>query len=112
VGRFGSKGYKRNPLMEFTVTQQVEKLIETLYGNSTTIQDWEETFLNISRTSNPGYIALLQKTIGTRAKCLLLVGGGTFQQHVIRLYQQMHIGRLCYIQLDEFCSQKVYNVPW
>ena len=112
VGRFGSKGYKRNPLMEFTVTQQVEKLIETLYGNSTTIQDWEETFLNISRTSNPGYIALLQKTIATRAKCLLLVGGGTFQQHASRLYQQMHTSRRCYVQLDGFCSQKVYNVPW
>jgi len=30
VGRFGSKGYKRNPLMEFTVTQQVEKLIDSM----------------------------------------------------------------------------------
>jgi len=111
VGRFGSKGYKKHHVV-FTVTQVAETLIETLYGNSTTIQDWEETFLNISRTSNPGYIALLQKTIATRAKCLLLVGGGTFQQHASRLYQQMHTSRRCYVQLDGFCSQKVYNVPW
>ena len=111
VGNFGSKGYKKHHIV-FTVTQQAETLIETLYGNSTTIQDWEETFLNISRTSNPGYIALLQKTIATQAKCLLLVGGGTFQQHAFRQYQQMHTSRWCYVQLDGFCSQKVYNVPW
>ena len=112
AGRFGSKGYKKKPLMASTLTLQVEKLIETLYGNSTTIEDWEETFVNISRTSNPGYIALLQKTIATRAKCLLLVGGGTFQQHASMLYQRMHTSRQCYIQLDGFCSQKVYKVPW
>ena len=112
VGRFGSKGYKNKPHMASTLTLQVEKLIETLYGNSTTIKDWEETFVNISRTSNPGYIALLQKTIATRAKCLLLVGGGTFQQHASTLYQRMHTSRQCYIQLDGFCSQKVYKVPW
>ena len=43
-----------------------------------TFQEWEGIFSNISSSDNPAYVGNLQQTIAAKAKCLILIGGGSF----------------------------------
>ncbi len=88
IGRYGTKGfrYKDGPTFE----TEVDKFLKTVYGGSMTLREWEGTFESLSHWRDAGYIALLQKVIVTRAKCILFVGGGAFQRHALNLYRKLH----------------------
>ena len=77
----------------------VEDFIKTLYSDfEMTISKWEQTFEDISQTRVRGYIAFLQKTIATRARCLLLIGGGSFQKQALERYKDLHVkSEWCYL---------------
>ncbi len=55
----------------------------------------EESLSNVSRTTNEGYIATLQLNIAVRAKCLLLIGGGSFQARASATFRSLHKGSHC-----------------
>ena len=90
VGKFGSDGLQKkehgsNLYLEF------RSFFQELYGSEQlSIQAWERTFEDISRTTDPGYVALLQKVIASKADCVIFVGGGSFQRHALKLYQLNH----------------------
>ncbi len=88
IGRFGSVYFQRNKtaLSQFHISESADSFFKTVYGNSTSIYEWERSFVVIGRRTNPGYIAMLQKTIAARAKCLIVVGGGSFQRHALAMY--------------------------
>ena len=85
VGRFGSKTCKR--LNSDAILEPVQAFFRTVYGKSSSLQQWESTFETaVNKHPSPGYIGYLQKVIATRAKCILLIGGGTFQRHALNVY--------------------------
>ena len=102
VGRFGSKTSER--LNSDAVLEPVQTFFRTVYGNSSSLQQWESTFEKIS--SSPGYIGFLQKVIATRAKCILLTGSGTFQRHALSMYKELHKlnNDACYVVADFKCQ--------
>lgn len=61
-----------------------------LYGNHSSLAEWEKSFDSISSSSVPGYIAMLQRNVAAKANCLLLAGGGTFQESTEKLYHHYH----------------------
>ena len=98
VGQFGSAGYqkfKNQCQLKYNITRYVDHFIKTIYGNSTTTEEWEQTFVNVSGTTKPGYIAALQKVITANAKCILLAGGGVFHTHTLNLYKRLHPQTQC-----------------
>ena len=104
VGRFGSKTYPY--LNSDAVLEPVQAFFRTVYGNSSSLQQWESTFEKIS--SSPGYIGFLQKVIATRAKCILLTGSGTstFHKHALSMYKELHKGtndNTCYAVANMQC---------
>ena len=67
------------------------KLFSMLYGNSSTLEEWDRSFENtVSFPKVTGYIALVQKHLAAKGTCLLTVGGGSFQSTAHQLYSTYH----------------------
>lgn len=99
IGRFSSNSWRRliselnysNTEAEyvFTMTRRaVEKLVNEQFTN------WENTFVNSTYNTkhwrSSAYIAVLQRTIASRSDCLLLFGGGNFQEVALSAYLRNH----------------------
>ena len=89
IGRFGSNSFKRKE-KENGLEDVFSEFFNTIYGNKLTVNNWETSFEETSGLSNTGYISMLQKVIASQAKCILLVGGGSFQRNALHLYQKKH----------------------
>ena len=87
-GKFGSVSFGRlleqeNGKIILTkdeVDTASKRLYTMLFGNSSSLRDWEESFDRVASVKSPGYVAMMQKTLASRATCLVLVGGGSFQK--------------------------------
>ncbi len=105
VGRYGSKGFSVHNLIDRAFLQEkYEGLIGSLYGNSVSVHEWEDGFVRVSGTSNPGYIAALQRTVASEASCILLAGRGSFQLNTYRAYLARHKGQACFAVLNSKCE--------
>ena len=92
IGRFGSIRFEvqKNHWKAYEVTKHTQSLFTAIYGNLTSEEEWENRFVDVSGSTNRGYIALLQKSIAVRARCIVLAGGGTFQRHALKMYTDLH----------------------
>ena len=88
----GSFGYreKLRDETEASVTDVASLLYRKLYGNSSSLEDWDDSFDNISSYKVPGYIAQLQKELAASGTCLLTAGGGSFHRSAKALHHRMH----------------------
>ena len=99
IGKYGSSTFNlydstRKGLQN--VTRYTDELLRHMYGKAMTWDDYETTFEVISGTTDPAFISLLQKAVAARAECLLMIGWGTFHEHTLKLYQELHKGSACY----------------
>jgi hypothetical protein len=101
IGRLGSGSFRKKPKVD-----AFSKFISEIYGDQLTISQWEASFENISSSPERGYIAILQKTIATEAKCVLLVGGGNYQIHALKLYRQSHREEDWCVHIARNCTVK------
>ena len=100
VGRFGSNAL---PAVNAAISHKVELFMQVVHADpSLSLQEWEKTFVDVAETTNPGYIALLQKSIAVKAKCILLIGGGGFQSQALSWYKDLHpaLDQQCYSKFD------------
>ena len=105
VGKYGSRSLQELRYIDHNfIHDQVEGFVKFLYGNSSSLGLWEETFESITNNNNAGYIGFLQKVIGAKGKCILLVGNGSFHKHALVLYKALHRGRLCYAAVNSVCN--------
>ena len=98
IGRFGSgimqnegvvKNFGQDSLE--SIRETVAKTVHDLYNGKYTIKTWEDTFVEASGgIEERGYIAMLQRNIATEADCLILMGGGSFQQVAAFQYIKNH----------------------
>ena len=98
----GSHGTLTSPEINGT---HFEEFVQQIYGDKMSVEEWERTFEEVAGTTDSGYIALLQKLIATRSKCVLFVGGGAFQRHTYRLYKQRNPTNHC-IKVVENCTRE------
>ena len=88
VGKYGSKSFVRHKYYDHQ--QEMEAFVGKVYGERMDIHDWERTFEETVQVDDAGYIAMVQQAIVARAKCVIFVGGGTFQRHTMSLYNELH----------------------
>ena len=89
VGKFGSSSFRG--VGSKHLTEKSKQLLTKLYDNTLTFEEWEESFTKATGgVENSGYIAALQRTLASRAKCLILVGGGNFQDLALKDYLRNH----------------------
>ena len=105
VGRFGSSTFHMyNATRENLpgVTRYTEELIRHMYGTSMTLEQYEQTVVDVSGSTNPVLIAQVMKAVAANARCLLLVGSGLFHEHTLSMYKELHKGVDCY-KIIEVC---------
>ena len=98
VGRFGSTVMQDPSKVERLKLHKEDSVeffsnlaIEHLYNGKYTQGTWEETFIEASGgITDTGYISTLQRNIATGAECLILVGGGYYQQVAAYQYIEKH----------------------
>ena len=102
IGKYGSntwhqmvRSWDRN--LTSGVLEVIKRTVTTLYSNSWTFEEWEQSFGTASGgIEDQSYIAALQKGIAGRARCLLLFGGGGFQ--LVALYD------VTYLNISHNCA--------
>ena len=86
VGKFGSRG-----ALAENLRPKGEILFRSIYGHDGWMfEEWEESFVNITSSENPAFVANLQRTIAARGECLIMFGGGGFQAQARNLYEKFH----------------------
>ncbi len=99
IGTYGTVGYKLVYGNESEhMTEEVFNFLKHHYNSS--YSNIEESLSKISGIRNAGYIASLQLNIAVRANCLLLVGGGSFQNHARIMHTSVHKGAPCIVQKE------------
>lgn len=90
IGKYGSHSWDdeiKNITSKIIAEQQAINALKTLLDNRINFRQWEESFLSVSDgITNEGYIAAIQRTIASRAQCLVLMGGGHFQGLALKDY--------------------------
>ena len=90
-GKYGTKKWRTK--RDVDIADSLEHFLGNLYRRKLSLGDWESSFENVTSHRDAGYVALLQKVVVTRARCILFVGGGAFQRHALHLYRQLEANR-------------------
>ena len=93
VGKYGSADFYLlrviGPMGE--ILTEVHKFFDSLYNGSISYSEWEDSFVEVSGVKSgsgvAGYVAILQKEIASQGRCIILIGGGSFQQSAGHLHQ-------------------------
>ena len=98
IGRYGSGiMQKTKAVSKFNesldlVTASVTDLLVKVYGGRwRSIEEWEASFPEATEgIEERGYVAMLQRNIAVSSDCLILMGGGSFQEVAATQYLQAH----------------------
>ena len=88
IGKYGSHSFGLKNY--FNHLTDMELFVSQVYRGKMDIREWERTFEAVAHTTDAGYIAMLQEVLVVRAKCIIFVGGGSFQRHAFNLYSELH----------------------
>lgn len=87
VGAFGSGTFHSNK----EIAKLSQKALSSLYHKQWSVKDWEKSFVKaVDGRTNEAYIAALQRTLASKADCLVLMGGGSFQMLAVESYLDYH----------------------
>ncbi len=96
-GRFGSDVMQKNKITrrigisEGTLKQSVQETLSHLYNGQWSMEEWEEGFVRATGgIAERGYIAMLQQSIAAHSDCLILMGGGSYQEVTAHQYIEYH----------------------
>ena len=105
IGKYGSTSNASN-FKQFDYSD----FISGIYGEGASVGMWEDTFERVSSTREAGYIALLQKVLVAEAHCLIVVGGGSFQQHAVLLHRMAskRRGLVPCVHVLKACSRNIH----
>lgn len=111
VGKFGSGSFgvtkRLNSISEDyfkQLLQEVKQFVKELYNNHVDFDAWEGSFVEATGgMEDRGYIAALQSLVVSTADCMVLVGGGHFQQLAIQKHMSSHTLKPC---VHRVCSEK------
>lgn len=99
VGRYGSSTwpltFKKHNISQRQYAGFLRDIGNTVHrvskNNHWKLEDWELTFAKVTGgIEDKGYIASLQSAVVSKADCLVLMGGGSFQQLALKHYVETH----------------------
>ena len=98
-GKFGSITFKIGNY--YGSEDDLRQFHHTIYGDTWSVEEWEQSFIDISHREESSYCSLLQLVIAAHAKGIILVGRSSFQKYLSALYVKYHptgghlIGNVC-----------------
>ena len=108
IGHYGSSS-NASGFNKLDYKAEYNDFISGVYGQRMSIDLWEKTFEDITYVREAGYIALLQKVLVVKARCLVMVGGGSFQKHTILLHKNVskRKGRSPCVHILKSCTRNL-----
>ena len=102
IGKYGSGTQKDNET-------DYNPFVRRIYGSDASVDTWEKTFESVTIVREPGYIASLQKVLAAEARCVVVVGGGSFQKHALQLHSTASKakGRRPCVYILRSCSKNI-----
>ena len=89
LGKYGSNSWGGQGALN--LTHRMNSTFSKLFKDGWTFNEWEQSFTQVaSIADNKGYIAAFQRTLASRADCLILIGGGYFQELALNDYKRNH----------------------
>ena len=105
IGKYGSGSWNKIVKAESRMSSleaQTLNMIRVLLNHQISLERWEKSFVEAAGgVTNRGYIAALQRVIASRADCLVLMGGGSFQDLALQDYIHFHKDR------DKWCIRLI-----
>lgn len=102
VGKFGSGSFNKTIQLHIThtyfeaVLAKVKNIVLQLYNRKLTFDLWEESYASAAGGSTDrSYIAALQSLVASKADCLVLMGGGHFQELALQKYTTRAPAKRC-----------------
>ena len=86
IGKFGSATLQVPSLL----WESFSVFFDQLYKGSKSVLEWEKSFEQVSGTEDRDFVAMLQATVVSHAKCVIFVGHGNFQKHTKYMYEDAH----------------------
>ena len=101
IGKYGSSTFdlynSTQGSTSILLTYYTQQLLRLLFQKPLLLSEYEQRFEEVSGSENPAFISQMQKAIAARARCLLLVGWGSFHRNTLNVFKAMHKGRKpCY----------------
>ena len=92
IGRYGSKSIRRVGRGRLRSDMEyISELLSSVNYGQWSMREWEDSFTEATGgIEDSSYIAALQRTLASKAECLVLVGGGMFQELTMRKYMESH----------------------
>lgn len=90
IGKFGSATVQVSSLL----SESFSAFFDQLYDGSKSALEWEKSFKQVSGTEDRDFVAMLQATVVSHAKCVIFVGHGNFQKHTKYMYEDAHTSEL------------------
>ena len=90
MGLYGSVSLQKRHPKNIVFEEGMNRTMQQLYGHAWTLADLDKSYSEISENVNEGYIAALQRNIASDADCLVLLGGGNFQDLTLHDYIRKH----------------------
>ncbi len=112
IGTYGSSTFKNSMRLnkidqeEFnTISTIVKYFVSELYQDKLSFEEWERTYTVLNKDG--GYIAYMQNILVSKSDCLLVMGGGHFQEMAEDHYTRTHAGhKKC---LYSFCTPQTLS---
>ena len=90
IGKYGSSVLRQKAVADNLGPEYDSFLSQTL-EDGMTLSKLDATFTNATLIDNPGFVAMMQKTIAARGDVLFLLGGNSnFQSSALELHQSMY----------------------
>ena len=108
TGKYGSDVMARRENAAET-DLKVRKFFLRVQRSNMTYEEWEGSFEEVvglrGSAGTAGFVAMLQKEIARRGRCIAQAGGGTFQASTLNFYKSTHSGmKLCHSKFNERCK--------
>ena len=101
MGKYGSNSI-HHAGQGTELNARFKDFFKSLYGRLS-VEEWEESFEDVAHTTDPGYVAALQQMLAVQAKCIIFIGGGSFQKHAHTLYMNTHQRDKC-VRIVDMCT--------
>ena len=117
IGNYGSQEMPEY-IGNRKASEYIESILAAVYGKPTSVKEYERTFERIISqhdvihakhkhySTSVAYVSTLQKAIASRATCMLLIGGGYYQDHAKEWYYKFNRfvpQGLCMQQYIRYC---------
>ena len=101
IGTYGGGFFRYHKQFVNQILPYINQFISHTVKEGMTLSDWDSTFTNTTLRKNPGFVAVMQKTLASKGDVLVLLGPSSFQASAESMFRShskkevIHLGKSC-----------------